>query len=146
MKTHVVKTTPEASLAEVVDLMDIYQVNSLPVIDSQGCLCGLIAEQDICRAVSEQWSSLRDANDCDATPAVPPACFAVSTTTAAQVMQPATVVISENADVASVLRMFFVNDFTRLPVIDADGDVVGTLNRIDILQAIFERTFTGPGE
>src|SRR5260221_12958353 len=47
MKTHVVKTTPDAPLAEAVDLMDIYQVNSLPVVDTEGRLVGILSEEDI---------------------------------------------------------------------------------------------------
>ena len=38
MKTHVVKTSPEATLSQAVDLMDLYQVNCLPVVEEDGRL------------------------------------------------------------------------------------------------------------
>jgi CBS domain-containing protein len=58
-------------------------------------------------------------------------------------MQRSPVSIAEEADVASILKVFFVDDFTRVPVIGPGGAVVGTLNRIDVVQAVFERTLEG---
>ena len=146
MKTHVVKTTPTASIAEAVDLMDIYQINSLPVVDSQGRLCGLIAEQDICRAVYGAWASPNHAALSDTAVRLPAISPTVASTPVEWVMQRAVVSVAEDADVATTMRAFFVNDYTRIPVIRADGGVIGTLNRVDILQAIFERMLPGPGE
>jgi len=53
MKTHVVKTTPDATLSEAVDLMDLYQVSGLPVVDGEGRLVGMLTEQDVIRAAMQ---------------------------------------------------------------------------------------------
>ncbi|HLJ56523.1 MAG TPA: CBS domain-containing protein [Chthonomonadaceae bacterium] len=139
MKTHVVKTSPSATLAEALDLMDIYQISSLPVIDPDGRLCGMIAEQDISRAV---FPNSEPRSQCPATEiALPAAAVSEQAATAqvASLMRPA-VSISEDADVTLGLRALFVNEFTRVPVLTAEGELVGTLNRIDVIQAMFERT------
>jgi CBS domain-containing protein len=141
MKTHVVKTTPEASLAEAVDLMDIYQVDSLPVVDSNGRLCGIIAEQDVAAVLRSACDAVADSGDAEWAAAF----LSRSAASAAErpvvgAMTETVQSVDEDADVAGALRSFFVNDFTRLPVTDLDGAVIGTLNRIDILQAIFEGT------
>jgi len=145
MKTHVVKTTPEASLSEVVDLMDIYQVNSLPVVDSDGRLCGIIAEDDVVRAtIAEARKSERPCSDAESDSLVhfsPEAANLV----VGQVMQRSVVSVQENLALESAARSLIINDFTRLPVTTTNGEVIGTLNRIDVLQAVFERNLRGAG-
>ncbi len=143
MKTHVVKTTPEASLGEAVDLMDIYQVDSMPVVNSEGRLCGVIAETDIIENVFGKPAPERPAQqDSDShLPRLDSADAATRCVSAA--MQGHVLSVSEDGDVETVARLLFVNDYTRLPVTNEFSEVVGTLNRIDILQAIFERTLAG---
>ena len=140
MKTHVVKTSPDASLAEVVDLMDIYQVNSVPVVDAEGTLCGLVSEQDIFLAARAFWDNSEPVvlSGIGSTRALQ--STDIATTTVSRVMQPAVVYIAEDAEVEEIMRVFFINDFTRIPVVSPDGIVVGTVNRVDVLQAMFEQT------
>ena len=144
MKTHVVKTSPDASLAEAVDLMDIYQVNSMPVVDTEGKLCGFLSEQEIVCAASVLMEpphiSVQSMGATDRTKL----SDTIANTPVANVMQLDVVSIFEDDSVAESLRNFFVNDFTRIPVLSLDGHVVGTLNRIDIVQAMFEKTLTVP--
>jgi CBS domain-containing protein len=146
MKTHVVKTTPEASLAEAVDLMDIYQVNSMPVVNSDGVLCGIIAEQDVLqtlfRAPRSSDGELLNNTALDLSHVVP----AAATIPVRDVMQHAVVSVAEDACLTDAMRSIIVNNFTRLPVVSAQGEVVGTLNRVDVLQAIFERNLPGLSE
>lgn len=146
MKTHVVKTTPDAPLAEAVDLMDIYQVNSLPVVDSEGRLVGIVSEEDIWRAVHGPFPCPGHTGSSDTARGSSPAVSAAAAAPVSGIMQRAVISVAEDADARDAIRTFFVNDYTRLPVTSADGSVAGTLNRIDILQAIFERTISGLAE
>jgi len=134
MRTHVVKTTPEASLAEAIDLLDVYQVNSMPVIDAQDRLCGIVAEQDVLRVVRDTYSPIPSKWD------GPP------NLTVGDIMQSDVTSISEEADVQTAVPLFFKKEFTRIPVTRSDGAVVGTLTRIDILQALYEGRLAGPVE
>ena len=143
MKTHVVKTMPQATLAEAVDLMDLYQVNSMPVIDADGRLCGIVAEQDIFAAArllimnaAADGPSPGDEDLASSTASIP----------VAKVMRRPVLSVSEDSDVREAARLFLVNDFTRLPVLSADGDVVGTINRVDILQGAFEGVLPAAGD
>ncbi len=121
MKTHVIKTTPEATLSEAADLLDLYQTTGLPVIDADDRLCGMLTEKDILRAVStfQGKAGAMRVQDWMTAPAV---C------------------LSENMEIALAARVMWSKGLKRLPVVTEAGKVVGVLNRIDILQALFEGT------
>jgi CBS domain-containing protein len=126
MKTHVVKTTPDATLGEAVDLMDLYQVSGLPVVDAEGNLCGMLTEQDVLQAMQEESQHPLGLNPLAER-------FRV-----ADYMTSPPVSVTENCDVLLAARLMLTQGLKRLPVTTDTGKVIGTLNRIDILQAIFE--------
>ena len=120
MKTHVVKTTADATLAQAADLMDLYQTAGLPVVDSDGRLSGLLSECDIMRAARQGAGRLaceERVGDWMTTPAVS---------------------VNENLDLAEAGRMMVRRGLKRAPVVTDAGEVIGMLNRIDLLQAVFE--------
>ena len=120
MKTHVVKTTGDATLSEAADLIDLYQTTGLPVVDADGGLQGMLTESDLVRAtrtVAGPLAGLQRVRDWMTTPAIS---------------------ISENAEIEEAFRILYDPGMKRLPVLSETGQVVGVLNRIDLLQAIFE--------
>lgn len=128
MKTHVVKTTPEATLSEAVDLMDLYQASGLPVVDADGRLCGMLTESDVLRAVGQaagQWGDGEMGKRIGA--------FLVR-----EFMTAPAVSVAEDVDVAEAAETMLSRHLKRLPVVNDAGQVVGVLNRIDVFQAIFE--------
>ena len=46
--------------------------------------------------------------------------------------------VAETADVREAVRLMLSRQLKRLPVVSEDGQVVGVVNRVDIIQAIFE--------
>ena len=134
MKTHVVKTSPAASLGEAVDLMDLYQVNGLPVIDADGILCGYLAEADVLAAMHlSDRSFLLPASlgaDRRSVREKPVGAF----------MRTSVISVPEDVDLTDACRLLLDQCLKRVPVVDAKGRVVGVLNRIDVIQAIFDGT------
>jgi CBS domain-containing protein len=146
MKTHVVKTTPEATLSEAIDLMDLYQVNGLPVVDGKGCLCGMLTEQDVIRALLPQNAAqaLRERPD-DGGETLKMEEFGLVAEAGGYCVrdwmtQPA-ICVPETAEVRMAARLMLSRHLKRLPVITTEGKVIGVLNRIDVCQALFEGTF-----
>ena len=138
MKTHVVKTTPDASLGEAVDLMDLYQVGSLPVVDAEGALCGMLSESDVLRALLDGVPPPETFSESQAMQVLG-AGGASAGRIAAYMTQPA-LSISEHAEGKLAARLLLASGFKRLPVVDEHNRVVGVLNRIDVIQAVFENT------
>jgi CBS-domain-containing membrane protein len=120
MKTHVQTTTPDATLAQAVDLMDLYQTPSLPVLDAEKRLVGIISERDILNAVwehgVERAKNLRTSD----------------------VMSTQVISVFAHQDVTDLLQTLFNGKWKRMPVMDDEGRLIGMLNRVDVLQALFE--------
>jgi CBS domain-containing protein len=153
MKTHFVKTTPEATLSEATDLMDLYQVNGLPVVDNEGRLCGMLTERDVLRALLSTGAARSLLEDADtgekAEDGKPETRNPISDTRTSGeaggyrvrdwMTQPA-ISVAETAEAGMAARLMLSRHLKRLPVITEEGKVIGVLNRIDICQAIFEGT------
>ena len=54
MSSQCVTVTPETSIEECCDLMESNQVRRVPVVDSSGACCGIVAQADIARRASER--------------------------------------------------------------------------------------------
>lgn len=134
MKTHVVKTSPDASLGEAADLMDLYQVNGLPVVDAEGVLCGYLSEADLLSAMhlSDSGATSGDIAGRDRR--------SVREKAVGGVMRTAVVSVSEDIQLIDACHLLLDHRLKRVPVVDVRGRVVGVLNRIDVIQAIFEGT------
>src|SRR5215471_3827013 len=58
MRTHIVKISPEATVADAVDMMDLYQLTSLAVVDSDGFPIGVVDDRIIADLVFNSPSQL----------------------------------------------------------------------------------------
>ena len=132
MKTHVVKTMPDSTLAEAIDLMDLYQVRELPVVDTSNRLLGILTEQDV-------WEVVRNVMVSDA-PISPTKAALIAKTLVSDVMTNDVISANAEEEVSIALQKLLQQGVKRLPVTSQDGTLVGTLNRVDIIQAIFDQT------
>jgi CBS domain-containing protein len=130
MKTHFQKVSPNAPLSEALDLMDVYQVSALPVVDSTGVVVGMISESDVLLAILSKNVMLER----DSLAHWKQAGVAL---VSEWMMAPA-VVASEYEDVHTALFRMIEKGLKRLPVLTEQGQLIGILHRVDILQAIFE--------
>ena len=129
MKTHVVTVSCDAPIGEAVDLMDLYQTVGLPVITEQGALCGFVTESDIFRAI--------------ATPRIDAHPFPIRGDAAelkiSAIMTRNVRFVTDTDDALSAALTLLESGLRTLPVVTEEGKVIGTLNRVDILQAFFEK-------
>ena len=56
----VVTTTPDTPVGEAARLMDRHSVRRLPVVDSEGFVCGVIARADVVRALARAWQAEKE--------------------------------------------------------------------------------------
>lgn len=129
MKTYVVSTTPDATVSEAVDLMDLHQVSGVPVVDEQGKLVGYISESDVERVLLGK-----------SRPGVEKHEFSPDMKVDLVMSRPG-LSVQETVAVSEAAMFMLARNVTRVPVLDEERTVVGTLNRIDILQAIMDGHF-----
>lgn len=134
MKTHVIKTTVEATMHDAVDMMDLYQISGLPVVDSEDRLIGIITEFDVIQTLLLPYTETAAP---DTATDFHILVERVKKKSVAESMTSPVISIDENADVVDAARLMMQHRIKRLPV-TSEGRLVGIISRIDICQAILE--------
>ena len=104
--------------------MDQFECGSLPVIDPDGDLVGLVTEYDLLRAL---WAG-RDLRQVQV----------------AEIMTPEVCTVTEDMPVAAILRLFEAENLIRAPVV-AGGKLKGVVARRDILRGYIRSIATDAG-
>ena len=129
--THtVVAVGRDASFKEIVRTMQQWKVSALPVLEGEGRVIGVVSEADLLPkeefrdsdpARMEQLQRLSDLAKAGAT-------------TAEQLMSTPAVTVHADATLAQAARAMAHAHVKRLPVIDAEGHLVGVVSRGDLLK------------
>lgn len=113
---------PDASVADLVADLHRYGVGALLVRGAAGDLVGIVSERDVVRAMASNSGAVES--------------------TVASLMTTEVVTVSYDAPVADVMRLMTERRFRHLPVLDAEGTLIGLVsigdvvkNRIDELEA-----------
>jgi CBS domain-containing protein len=107
-------TSPETPVAEAARLMASTGIGTLPVIDRDGRLVGLVAESDVLRLAAERRSGIRG--------------LAVE-----EVMTTDIVTMPAEAPVEAALTVMERARFRQLPVCDGQGRLLGLVGLADLL-------------
>ena len=122
MTTEVIKVSPDTRIQDAARLMFRHRVSGLPVVDSAGCVCGIITEADFLRL-----EVIRTESD-DPSPVE----------TVGEVMSAGVVTIAPETTIYDAARIMVVQDVKRLPVVDDEDRLLGIIARLDIV-AVFTR-------
>ena len=115
MCTDVCCVKPETTIRDVAKLMSQNHIGSIPVCDTNNCLCGIVTDRDIIlRSIA-----------CDKD---------VKTTPVSDIMSTNVCTCDENEDMANAENKMGTNKVRRLPVCDNNKKVIGMLTLGDIAQ------------
>lgn len=118
LHAHIPTLTPDSTVRDAVDKMDIYQFPALVVVDAHMHVIGVITEGDLCRAVTTR----DNLTSMSAEPA-----FAHAT------KEPTTV--PPDTEVADAFHRMLSSGLTILPVVE-DERLMGVVLRVDLMQAM----------
>ena len=129
MTTDVVTVGPDTVYKEVVERLHDRRVSAAPVVDTESRVLGVVSEADLLlkeeRRDSRPGSSfLRPHGD---------AARAQALNAAALMTSPA-VTVGPDATLTEAARLMHRRRVKRLPVVDADGRLVGIVSRADLIQ------------
>ena len=127
---------PEAPLAEVVEKLLDKAYTALPVVDATGHVVGIISDADLLeRGDMEVGLSLKKTLDPELVRTLT-ARLRQSTRTVSQVMTLEVVTIGPLASLTEAAHMMSKKKLKRLPVVDADKQLLGIISRLDILTTL----------
>ncbi|GAA1860646.1 CBS domain-containing protein [Asanoa iriomotensis] len=128
MTREVVSVAPDASYREVVDALLDSGVSAAPVVDARGRVVGVVSEADLLHRVETTGDERHrrvfgGSRHGDAPGAA-----------AADLMTAPAIVVAPEASVAAAARRLESERIKRMPVVDADGRLVGVVSRRDLLR------------
>ena len=118
LHAHIPTLTPESTVRDAVDKMDVYQFPALVIVDDEARPVGVVTEGDLCRAVSRRDSLVAMATD-------PALLHASKEPTLAEA----------DLEIGEAFHRMLASGLTLLPVVD-DDRLLGIVLRVDLMQAM----------
>jgi CBS domain-containing protein len=118
LHAHIPTLTPESTVRDAVDKMDVYQFPALVIVDAERVPVGVLTEGDLCRAVATRDSLTSMASE-------PAIVYATREPT----------VVAADTEVGDAFHRMLSSGLTLLPVLE-DGRLMGVVLRVDLMQAM----------
>jgi predicted transcriptional regulator len=118
IRTHIPTASPEMSLQEVLDIMDIHQLPLIPVVRPDGTLLGTFGEEDIERLLKVLSDNV------------------TAQTHIMQLVNRDVSVLKEESSLGEAIEYVRYHGQHRLVVVDDKGRVVGLVSIVDIYRAM----------
>jgi CBS domain-containing protein len=138
MTKRVVAVHVDASFKEMASRLRQERVSAFPVIDDDGKVIGVVSEADLLpkETLDAGWAA--GIPEMTAQVLHPRDQEKAESVTAADLMTQPAVTAASGDTVEHAARVMYVNRVKRLPVVDAQGHLVGIVSRADVL-SVFER-------
>ena len=128
------KATLETPLSEVARLLLSAGFTALPVVDARNQPVGVISQGDLLyKADMPMRLGLLAESD---SARVSTVLENLATRQAREIMTKPAIVIKEEKNVTDAVELMLIKQVKRLPVIDAAGQLVGVISRLDIFHSI----------
>ncbi|MEV6210195.1 CBS domain-containing protein [Kitasatospora sp. NPDC051914] len=125
MTREVVRVPPSTGFREIAATLAVHRISAVPVVDGSDRPIGIVSEADLMhtQAVQDDPDEMRTVSRPEGDRA-----------TAAGLMSAPPVCITADASVVAAARHMERNKVKRLPVVDADGRLVGMVSRADLVK------------
>jgi CBS-domain-containing membrane protein len=134
MTKDVVVVGPDEDFKSCVKLLELHDISALPVVDEAGKLIGLVSEADLLAKERERGVKPAFGARWIGDPAA-------SAEKAGEIMSSPAISVEPTATIPEAARLMYREAVKRLPVVDAEGKVIGIVSRADLL-----KTFTRSDE
>lgn len=121
--------SPEATIADVWDLMREADIRHVPVVQG-GALVGMLSDRDLARMDLVRVLSVQGVD----------ALHRALTTPVAKIMSSDVIAVEPDTEVGEVIDLLLENRIGAVPVIDGSTrEVVGIISYVDVLRALSDR-------
>ena len=121
MTKKVVTISPEATLVDVVELLEAKGITGVPVTDADEKVIGIITEKDILNYAYAFVANLQN-------------------TKVKEAMTKKVVSFTSDTDIGEISQCFSKSDIRRVPIID-EGRLVGIISRKDLIHSLISHHF-----
>ena len=137
MSREVYTARPNMLLAEAVELLLDKVYRTLPVVDDQGRVVGILTDGDLLsRAGLPATSAQQELTQAEIRQEL--AQIHQSGQMVGQVMTPNPITVRPDTTITQAVNLMVEREVKRLPVVDADGKLLGMVSRINVLRALAE--------
>jgi CBS domain-containing membrane protein len=138
MTRQVITVLEDTPLVEVAAAMGARGISGVPVVDDNGQVTGVIAEKDFLRHlgvtgepnVMSLVAACLKLKGCVALP--------IKQQLARDIMTAPVITITADTSIKDIARLFAARRVNRVPVVDAEGKVLGLVSRGDLLHAAWQ--------
>jgi CBS-domain-containing membrane protein len=128
MTTKPVTVTPKTPVKAALALLARHQITSMPVLDAEQRICGVVSEADLIRnlvardpraherVLNDDWADLPE--------------------TVRDVMTPHAITVHSETELAVAVELVTSTSVKSLPVVDHHDRVVGMLSRCDVVRVL----------
>jgi acetoin utilization protein AcuB len=117
------------AIGDAIETLQAMEVRHLPVVDDDANLVGMLSDRDLgplMRRFAERPDADRDV-------------LRLSLNPVSDYMTGDVVYVDPDTDVTEVIDVMLANRIGAVPVVDAEGDVVGIISYVDVLRALGEQ-------
>jgi CBS domain-containing protein len=130
MNTGPVTVRPETAVKEALRLLDAHAITSMPVVQQDGRIVGVVSEADLVR------DSLPQDGRTHLLPVAGDPSLRVRASTTAEVMNRHPVTVAGGLDLAEAVDLMTSTSVKSVPVVDDADRVVGMLSRRDVVHLL----------
>jgi CBS domain-containing protein len=143
MNTDIVSVRPDQDVETLLRLMRKHELTGVPVTDADGRVVGIVTESDL--VLRDEEADIHLPHHIDLFGGV---IFLESTkhyeeklrrafaSTVAEMMTPDPITVGPDDSIHDAGRIIAERKHNRLPVVDADGRLLGVISRLDVLEAL----------
>ncbi|MCD6232274.1 CBS domain-containing protein, partial [Candidatus Aerophobetes bacterium] len=147
MRKRVITVKESTTLRELIEIFDKYTFHTLPVVDKENKVVGIVAFEDILKVFEPHpsyimdmlrrtplWEEygIKDFLEIDIPPEIGILCVAED------LMNTNVITTTEEATIIEVCSLMKLNKLRRIPVVDKERRLVGIVSLFDIILAIFK--------
>jgi len=129
MSRPAVTVRADASLKEATTLLDVRSLTTLPVVDSEGRVLGIVSEADLIAGMVPRDTRLHMVPGAIETHTMPPA-------TVGEVMNLHPMTVNEDTDLAEAADLMTTTGVKSLPVLNHRRHVTGVVSRRDVIHLL----------
>ena len=141
MKRHVVTVTASTTVQEAVRIVVEGRVGTLPVVDEEGLLTGVVRLADLLGVFTPDFLALLDdidfVHDFGAMEQVHPQTILQARELTMSDLAGTLVAVEENCGLLHALVTMVKHQLQDLPIVDEEGRLVGIASRVDIARSFF---------